>query len=146
MFTVLPSKSPCVNCNMYVGWCNLRPSRHVSRALPDPGGWRRDVKSGDVMRRRAPHGGVAMAWTKKHCECRVFSVCCQTSNYNLFFFDTVLTRCVGVVKLELVSLIETPVISQTLKIRSWRNEITPHGDLRDFVIPDAKIISAAPKH
>lgn len=30
IFTVRPSKSPCVNCNMYVGWCNLRPSRHTN--------------------------------------------------------------------------------------------------------------------
>lgn len=51
---------------------------------PDPGGWRGGVKSGDVMGRRAPHGGVAMGWTKKHCELLGLSVCCQTSNYKLF--------------------------------------------------------------
>lgn len=100
MFTVLPSKSPCVNCNMYVGWCNLRPSRHASQGFAWSGGWHRDVKSEDVMGRRAPHGGVAMGWTKKHCERWVFSVCCQASNYN--FFNPVLTICVGVVKLESV--------------------------------------------
>lgn len=30
IFTALPSRSPCVNHNMNVGWCNLRPFRHVS--------------------------------------------------------------------------------------------------------------------
>lgn len=52
---------------------------------PDPGGWHKGVKSGDVMGRRAPHGEVAMGWTKKHCELTGFSVCCQTCNYKPFF-------------------------------------------------------------
>lgn len=30
MFTVLSGKSPCVNPNIDVGWCNLRPLRHAS--------------------------------------------------------------------------------------------------------------------
>lgn len=52
---------------------------------PDPGGWHRGVKAGDVMGKRAPHGGVAKGWTKKHCELLGFSVCCQTSDYKVFF-------------------------------------------------------------
>ena len=52
---------------------------------PDPGGWHWGVKSGYAMGRRAPHGEVAMDWTKKHCELPDFSVCCQTSNYKQFF-------------------------------------------------------------
>lgn len=53
---------------------------------PDPGGWHRGVKSGDVVGKEggAPRREVATGWTKTHCECLDFSVCCQTSNYKLF--------------------------------------------------------------
>lgn len=47
-----------------------------------------------------------------------FSVFAVKPAITIFFFSFFLILCVGVVKLELVSLIETPVISQTLKVRS----------------------------
>lgn len=64
----------------------------------DLGGSHRDVKSGDVMGRKAPHGRAAHEPDKATLSEAGFDVCRQACVYKLIFFffgHAVLTVCVG---------------------------------------------------
>lgn len=60
---------------------------------PDPGGSRRDAKSGDVMGRKAPHDGAAHELNKETLSEPGFDVCRQTCIYKLFFFFFFVMLC-----------------------------------------------------
>lgn len=63
---------------------------------PDPGGWHRYVKSGDVMRRRAPHVGLRLGWTMRYCQCLCFSLLSNQKLQAVFgVFFLILWLCVS---------------------------------------------------
>ncbi len=105
IFTVFPSKSPSVNRNVYVGWCNLRPPRHASLGLA--WSWRLTQRC-EVRGRDGEEG--ASWWgchelNKETLWAPRFQCLLSNQQLQTVFFNTVLTTCAGIVKLGLVCLI-----------------------------------------